>query len=161
MQTQELKDLWERLESLRAQVLELVARATDEDLAWVPAGILNPPAVILRHLAGAESFWITQVAGGHDVGRDRAQEFARPLWSRAQLLEALSRSRDRSERTFRELADRDLDEPVGRALEHRPPFAPPELTRRWAILHAMEHESYHLGQLMLLMRIRNESEAHT
>lgn len=159
MQNQELIDLWERLDKTRAQVLALLESASEEDLQYVPPGFNNPASVIARHLAGAESFWIAQVAGGHDVHRDRDLEFSKPWWSRAWALEALSKSRDLSERVFKEMDPAKMDEEVSATLVFKPAHAPEHLTRRWAILHMLEHEAYHLGQLSLLLRIARESGA--
>ena len=159
MQTQELKDLWERFEFVRKELLTLLEGATDEDLTYVPAGFRNPAAVIARHLAGAELYWIGQVVGGRDAQRNRDAEFSRPLWSRAWLLEALSKSRDLSAEVFRELDGASLDGPPASPLPIKPPYAPDPLTRRWALLHLLEHEAYHLGQLSLLLRIARESGA--
>ncbi len=159
MQNQELIDLWERLDKTRALVLELLENASEEDFAFVPPGFNNPASVIARHLAGAENFWIGQVAGGHDVHRDRNSEFSKPGWSRAWVLEALSKSRDLSERVFKEMDPAKLDEEVSATLAFKPPHAPEHLTRRWAILHALEHEAYHLGQLSILLRATRETAA--
>ena len=150
--------MWERLEAIRAQVLGLLEQAREEDLQYVPPGFRNPAAVIARHLAGAELFWIGQLVGGRDAHRDRESEFTRPWWSRAWLLEALSKSRDISEQVFRELDGTSLDQEVA-PLAHKPDFAPEHMTRRWAILHMLEHEAYHLGQLTLLLRIEHETGA--
>ena len=151
MQTRELMDLWDRLEAVRADVLRLLEDATEPELAWAPPGFRNPAAVIGRHLAGAEKFWIGQLVGGTDVKRQRDLEFSRPLWTRAALLEELSRTRDLSARVFRGLDASSLDRRV-ETLVHRPPHAPEDMTARWAILHTLEHESYHLGQLSVLLR---------
>jgi len=156
VQTQELKDLWERLERVRADLMSLLDGVGDEALAWAPPGVKNPPAVIARHLAGAESYWIGEVAGGRPANRDRASEFSRPLWSRTWLVEALTQSRAVSEQVFRGLTGAALDEAAGASLRFRPASAPAMLTRRWAILHALEHESYHLGQLSVLLRLQPE-----
>lgn len=159
MQNQELIDLWERLEYVRVQVLALLENASEEELAFVPAGFNNPACVIGRHLAGVETYWIGQVVGGIDAHRDRPAEFAKPGWPRAKVLEALSKSRDVSQKVFQSLEPAGLDGPIHLLPGFTPPHSPENPTRRFAILHVLEHESYHLGQLSVLLRIVKESGA--
>ncbi len=68
-------DYMDRLADLHSQIGEAVADLPAEALDWSPGPEMNSIGVLIVHLAGAERYWIGDVAGQDPSGRDRAAEF--------------------------------------------------------------------------------------
>ena len=45
------------------------------ELNWRPSPKSNTIGNLLKHITGAESFWIHHVVGGYETKRDRPSEF--------------------------------------------------------------------------------------
>jgi uncharacterized damage-inducible protein DinB len=133
-----------QLDSIRGEAAETVRGMSVEELGWTPlATDTSSPTVLVTHMAGSESFWIHQVAGGIDVGRDRDSEFAALPTVSAHLVAALERAGETSRGVLRGLSGTDLDE----KRPSRPGQDP--VTIRYAILHQIDHMAQHLGHLAL------------
>ena len=105
----------------------------------------NSVGVLVAHTAGAESFWIHQVVGGIDVGRDRDAEFATKDSSSAALQALLSRTGDTTRKVLS--GGPDLDKVV----VPRPGESPSSL--RYSVVHMIEHMGQHLGHLGLTKQL--------
>jgi uncharacterized damage-inducible protein DinB len=137
-------DYIDRLEDLHAQALHAMGTLPQEALDWKPGLDMNSFCVLIVHLAGAERYWIGDVAGGDPSGRIREQEFqAVGLDADAlevRLSDSLSYARGRLEKmTLQDLERECLSPRDGR-----------KFTIDWALMHALEHTALHVGQLQIL-----------
>src|SRR5215469_4260542 len=63
-----LEETWDAL-------LKAVSGADDAALYWTPGPEFNSVAILLRHLAGSERWWIGEQIGGVPAHRNRGAEF--------------------------------------------------------------------------------------
>jgi uncharacterized damage-inducible protein DinB len=128
--------------------LRLSVEALPEDALWWRANEQsNSVGNLLLHLNGNVRQWILGGVGGHANERHRAAEFAArsgPL--AAALLADLDRTLDEVDAVLARLTDADLVE--ARAIQGR------DITVLAAIFHVVEHFSQHLGQIILIAKLR-------
>ena len=134
------------LDALRQEIAETIDGMNAGALDWVPpAADTNSVAALVAHTAGAESFWIHQVVGGIDVGRDRDAEFATTGRSSADLQALLRKTGE----TTREVLNGDPD--LDKVVVARPGEPPSSL--RYSVIHMIEHMGQHLGHLGLTKQL--------
>jgi uncharacterized damage-inducible protein DinB len=116
----------------------------------------NPSSIgwLIDHMAGAEDFWINQVA------------FEEPLLVPEEVeegnLPALIAKHDlvraRTKQRLRSLSVSDLQRPVEvpQFADGWMPHAPP--TIGWVLHHVSSHEAYHIGQIVMLLRLQGLPE---
>ncbi|HEV8338074.1 MAG TPA: DinB family protein [bacterium] len=136
----------EVIEDLRGQLFKVLEPLGDADVNRSYSGLSNTIGILLRHVAGSEDYWITAVAGGSLVNRNRDAEFGHESLTKADLLGALRRTQAATERVLVGMRSEDLRAPV-KAQRARGVV---ETTKRFAILHAIQHLAYHLGQIRLM-----------
>ena len=71
----ELEDYYQRLSGLHDGLKQAIAGLSAEALDWVPGPDMNSLRVLMVHTAGAERYWIGDMAGQQPSGRDRDAEF--------------------------------------------------------------------------------------
>jgi uncharacterized damage-inducible protein DinB len=139
-----LDDVWT---SLLAAV-----RDVDEDLLqWAPGPEFNSIAILLRHLAGSERWWIGEVIGGVPAHRVRESEFVHDRPARADVLRAVEDARALTRRVLGGVGAADLSAPVPGTAHRLSSDARPD--KYWALLHYLEHLGYHRGQILLLRNL--------
>ena len=127
-------------------------KAVDDELfQWSPGSEFNSVAILLRHLAGSERWWIGEAIGGVPAHRDRDAEFVHDSPRRQDVLRSVEEARARSREVLAGVTVADLASPItaprpGRASQERP-------TKMWALLHYLEHLGYHRGQILLLRKL--------
>ena len=128
--------------------LRLAIEALPEDaLWWRPNDQSNSAGNLLLHLNGNVSQWLLGGVGGQPNARQRASEFAaRSGPARTVLLADLEGTLDEVDRLLAELTDADLLE--SRTIQGR------EISVLGAIFHVVEHFSQHLGQIILIAKMR-------
>jgi uncharacterized damage-inducible protein DinB len=141
---------WHMIEDLRRQVLEAVAPLDDAAINRAVPPLANTIGILLRHLAGSERYWITEVAGGRPINRDRDAEFAPAPVRKADLVAAIERVRGESRAVVESFTAADL---LVEVVAHRPRGVTRE-TRAGALLHVTQHLAYHLAQIRFLVRLR-------
>jgi uncharacterized damage-inducible protein DinB len=140
-----LDDVWNSL-------LAAVREVDDDLLQWSPGPEFSSIAMLLRHLAGSERWWIGEVIGGVPAHRVREAEFVHDRPARAGVLRAVDESRALTRRVLSGVRAADLAAPLpvenARRLsaEARP-------DKYWALLHYLEHLGYHRGQILLLRNL--------
>lgn len=144
------------LDDLRGQIAELIAELPAEALNWRPIEggdehVTNSLAVMVAHAAGAEHFWIHEVAGGQPPTRDRPAEFVTEVEGPEPLLEKLEINRQESRKVLAGLTTADLD--GSRQAGDR------TVPMRWAILHAIEHTALHLGHMQITYQLWSSGQA--
>jgi uncharacterized damage-inducible protein DinB len=146
-----LDDVWE---SLLAAVREI----DDELLQWCPGPKFNSAAILLRHLAGSERWWIGEQIGGVPAHRVRDAEFVHDNPSRAAVLKAVEEARALTRRVLSGVTAAELAAPVPAKTERL--SSPEQPSKYWALLHYLEHLGYHRGQILLLRNLgRNVAAA--
>jgi uncharacterized damage-inducible protein DinB len=134
--------------SLHAAVQDLPAAAMD----WAPGPEMNSIAVLLAHTTGSLRYWIGDVALGDPSSRVREREFQTRGLSSAEMLRSLDAVMDYTRSALPRLSLEDL--PKKRALEKE------TVTYSWALLHALEHASLHLGHIQLTSQLWKQFHSH-
>ncbi|HEY0080778.1 MAG TPA: DinB family protein [Pyrinomonadaceae bacterium] len=120
---------------------------SDEEVWWRANPASNSIGNLMLHLAGNVGQWIVGGVGGSAVERVRQQEFdERRILPRAELLSRLAR-------TIAE-ADRVLAELTVESLSERRLIQGNDVTVLEAVYHVVEHFSMHMGQIILLAKMR-------
>jgi uncharacterized damage-inducible protein DinB len=124
-------------------------KLTPEQLLWKPQGC-DSIGKILAHMAGCENFWINELAGlGPILLRDPLPESDAEC-----LLLAYEKVRAQTEGILHSLKETDLKRVVD-VPEFSDGWEPPSTpTLHWVFHHVFDHESYHCGQIALLMRMQ-------
>jgi uncharacterized damage-inducible protein DinB len=136
---------FERLHADAARALEGLPAAA---LNWRPLEgdeSTNSLAMTAAHMAGSERFWVGEVAGERPAHRDREAEFHVTAGSAGDLTALLDQALAVSRESLGSLAPAKLDETV--TTRDR------TVTRRWAVLHAIEHIAVHLGHMQLTRQL--------
>lgn len=133
----------ERLEALHADIAQVIDGLPPQALDWVVGPAINSIAVLVTHLAGAERYWIGDVAGQTPSNRDRAAEFRVQGLDSATLQQRLDTVLAECRTILAGLTIDDL------SAERLAPRDQQFYTVAWALLHALEHSAQHLGHLQL------------
>lgn len=135
-----------RLDIIRAQAREAVQGLGADALNWTPAAPeTNSVAALVHHMWGVERFFIRQVVGGRDIGRDRDAEFAAHAATAEELQRLLDEAKRDTEATLGALRDAQLT-------EHRD-HGGNAWTVLGLLLYAITHLSEHLGHLELTLQL--------
>ncbi len=132
-----------------AEYLGKIERATEglrEDQIWWRANERsNSIANLLLHLDGNLGQWVLSGLLGEPMTRRRSAEFeARAGSSRDELLRRLARTVERCRSGIAALTDADLA-----TIRHIQTY---DVDGYAALFHAVEHMSYHTGQIVLLAK---------
>jgi len=137
------------LEDLHRQVREAIAPLSDDDINRSVPGLQNTVGILLRHIAGAERYWIGEVAGGQAAHRHRDAEFGHDRLKKADVLIELDRAAALCRAVLERLTAADLLTEV----EVQRSSGKVKETRAFAVLHATQHLAYHLGQLRYMAKL--------
>jgi uncharacterized damage-inducible protein DinB len=123
-----------------------VAALSDDGLWWRPAPGTNSAGNLLLHLAGNLSMWVLESLGGISYRRDRAGEFAAEGGAtKEELLARLTEVVEGCMGVMRGLSDDALDGLVSVQNHY-------DVDGRAALFHAVEHMSYHTGQIVWIAK---------
>lgn len=137
--------LEEYLDKIRIAVDRLDDLLQDDELWWRPAPGTNSIGNLLLHLAGNLSLWILAGVGGQEYERDRAGEFAATGGEGAEeLLARLTDVVAACRRVLEGLEGRDLAEELD--------IQSYRVDLLGAVFHAVEHMSYHTGQIVWIVK---------
>ena len=137
------------LETLHNDIFAAGGPLTDREVNWASPQLSNSIGILLRHVAGSERHWIIEVVGGRKVPRDRDAEFGREPLSKEAVIADLRAAYDEVHAVVASLGAADL------AREIEIPFRNERrvLPAGWALLHSLQHTSYHLGQIQLFKKM--------
>jgi uncharacterized damage-inducible protein DinB len=132
-----------------AEYLDKIERSTaalpDAALWWRANERSNSIANLVLHLRGNLSLWILAGLGGERYARHRAGEFAtRAETPRAELVAGLATTVEQCRAVLRRLTPDELD--------RRREIQGYTVDGNGALFHAVEHMSYHTGQIVLLAK---------
>jgi uncharacterized damage-inducible protein DinB len=137
------------IEALRRQLLETVEPLDDVQINHAVPGLRNSAGILLKHLIGSERYWIGEVAGGRPAHRNRDAEFEQEPVRKADLLAELERVAAQTRDVLEHLTPADLLQEV----EVKRTGGTVRETKTEALLHAMHHLAYHLGQIRYLAKL--------
>lgn len=136
-------DYYDRLSDLHHDLAAAVEGLPVEALDWQPGPETNSLAVLLTHTAGAERYWIGEVAGEEAADRVRAEEFEVDGRTAEELVALLNRALAHSRSVLSRLSIHNLAEARVASMQGR------SVTVSWALLHALEHTAVHLGHAQI------------
>ena len=133
------------LEEYLAKIAFVMERLPAERLWWRPAPETNSAGNLLLHLCGNLSLWLLANVGGEPFVRDRAGEFAATGGADAgELRGRLADVVGRCAALLRRLDEADLSRPL-RVQGY-------DTDVLGVVFHAVEHMSYHTGQVLFLLK---------
>ncbi len=136
----------EVIEDLRGQLFKVLDQLDEADINRTFPGLQNTIGILLRHMAASENYWISGVAGGGSQARNRDAEFGREPLAKQDLVRTVREAQAGTERVLTGLRAADLQAPV-QAERARGTV---QTTKAFALMHALQHLAYHLGQIRLL-----------
>jgi uncharacterized damage-inducible protein DinB len=141
------------LDSCHNGILGALEGLPVEALDWSPGPEMNSLSVLVFHTTGSERYWIGDVAMDEFSNRDRAAEFA----VRAVTQEVLKKRLDDASAYAREALGRlSLEDLEGSRMDKSHDRT---VTVAWALLHALEHASVHLGHIQLTRDLWKQTQA--
>jgi diamine N-acetyltransferase len=136
-------NLYDRLHKLHQDIAQVLQGLPQDALDWTPATDMNSLAVLVVHTAGAERYWIGDVAGQRPSKRDREAEFQTVGLDAAALLGRLDEAEACAQEVLETLTLADLEAQRTSPRDGRP------YTVGWALAHALEHTGLHLGHMQI------------
>ncbi|MBI4886865.1 MAG: DUF1572 family protein [Acidobacteria bacterium] len=133
------------LKEYPAQIDACLDVLTDEDIWWRPHEQSNAAATLVVHLSGSNRYYLEQVIGGRDIGRDRAAEFAARGGSKAHVRETWLAARRAVEAVLDALQPSQLAQTTDATGK----------TMTWAqvLLHVTHHNAVHMGQIVWITKM--------
>lgn len=147
-----LEDYWERLQALHEGIESAIEVLPLAALDWVPGPDMNSLGVLVTHVAGAERYWIGDVAGHDPSGRDRAAEFRTQGADAAALKTRLAETLAHSRAVLEKLTLPDLEARCVSPRDGR------RFTVAWSLAHALEHTALHLGHIQLTRQLWHQRQ---
>ena len=136
-----------RILELHAEIQKILETLPPEALEWTPAPEMSTITVLVTHLTGAERFLIGDIIMETPTGRDRSAEFSARGASPADLIARLRLAEQDLERWLGTLKLEDLEK------SHLHPRHGKQVSASFALLHALEHASEHLGHIQLTAQL--------
>ena len=135
---------YEELQALHEEMEGVLAAVPAEALDWQPAPSLNSLAVLADHTAGAERYWIGDVAGQEHFDRVREQEFKTRGKDAQELRGRLRSVLEHSYGVLKGLSVEDLQEMRGAWRDDT------DYSVAWALVHALQHTAMHVGHMQMV-----------
>ena len=143
------------LRSSHTDILKALDGLLPAALDWTPGPDMNSISVLVFHLTGAERFWIGDVAAQDPIERDRDAEFRVHDLSVDVLKKRLADNLEYARTILEKFTIQDLETTRVSARDGR------EFSVAWALLHALEHDTLHLGQIQLTRQLWEQSKGNT
>jgi uncharacterized damage-inducible protein DinB len=143
------------LQQCHTDILQALEGLPSTALDWAPGPDMNSINVLIYHLTGSERFWIGDVAAQESSNRNRDAEFKVHGIEMDVLKKRLADNVEYAQRILNTMSLSDLE------LVHTTPGNDRGHTVAWALFHALEHSSVHLGQIQLTRQLWEQSQANT
>ena len=143
----------DRLQNCHNDILQAVDGLTSSALDWAPGPDMNSISVLVFHLTGAERFWIGDVAAQDPKERDREAEFRVRDVEADILKKRLADTLEYARNMLDSFTIQDLE------TTRKSPRDGREFTVAWALLHALDHATEHLGQIQLTRQLWEQSKS--
>ena len=135
------------LQERHNEILEALEGLPSAALDWTPGPDMNSISVLIFHLTGAERYWIGDVASQDPKERDRDAEFRVREVGMDVLRKRSTDNLEYARNALNRFTIQDLEATRISARDGR------SFTVAWALLHALEHTTLHLGQIQLTRQI--------
>ncbi|MBZ0111398.1 MAG: DUF1572 domain-containing protein [Thermoanaerobaculia bacterium] len=133
------------VEEYRQKIELAVRRLSEDQVWWRPHPSSNSVGNLLLHLSGNLSMWVLEGLGGIRYERHRSEEFsADRSVTRDDALERFSLTAAKCVGVIELLNEGALHEPVT--------VQTYEVNRLGVLFHAVEHLSYHTGQILMVCK---------
>ena len=143
------------LQQRHNEILEALEGLPSDALDWSPGPDMNSISVLVFHLTGAERYWIGDVAAQDPKERDRDAEFRVHNVEMDVLKKRLGDNLEYARKALETFTVQDLETTLISARDGR------KFTVTWALLHALEHTTLHLGQIQLTRQLWEQAKGHT
>lgn len=151
----QIKPFIETIDQLHEDIYKAVEPLSDEEINWRHPHLTNTVGILLRHVAGSERYWIIEVVSGKPIQRKRDLEFGRDRLEKAPLLANLRAAQQEVTAAVGSLSAAQLVDEIVQTYRD----LPRRLTKSWAVLHSIQHTSYHLGQIQLFAKMATKGAA--
>jgi uncharacterized damage-inducible protein DinB len=146
------KDYLNLLQDCHNGILQAIEGLPAEALDWVPGEDMNSISVLVFHTTGSVRFWIGDIASQESSNRDRDAEF-RVRGVGVDILEKrLADNLEYARGVLEKMSLQDLERTRVRPSDGR------EFTVAWAVMHALEHATSHLGQIQITRQLWEQKE---
>jgi uncharacterized damage-inducible protein DinB len=145
------KDYLNLLQECHNSILGALEGLPPAALDWTPGPDMNSISVLVFHLTGAERYWIGDVAAQDPTERDRDAEFRVHDVEMDVLKKRLANNLDYARHVLDKMSLQDLETSRVRPSDGR------EFTVAWALLHALDHATSHLGQIQITRQLWEQS----
>ncbi|HET9589456.1 MAG TPA: DinB family protein [Anaerolineales bacterium] len=136
------------------EILESLEGMPPAALDWTPGPEMNSISVLVFHLTGAERYWIGDVAAQDPKERDRDAEFRVRDVGMDVLKKRLADPLEYARSTLETFTLRDLEATRVSARDGR------NFSVAWALLHALEHATLHLGQIQITRQLWEQAKGN-
>ena len=140
------KDYLNLLQDCHNSILEALEGLPPDALDWNPGPDMNSVSVLVVHLTGAERYWIGDIAAQDPNERDRDAEFRVHNVEMDILKKRLADNLEYARSTLNKFTIQDLE-------TMRVTASGREYTAGWALLHALDHATLHLGQIQITRQL--------
>ena len=140
------------LEDCHQNILKALEGLPSEALDWSPGADMNSISVLVTHLTGAERYWIGDIATQEPSQRDRDAEFKVHDLGLDVLTKRLADYLEYARNALGNFPIEDLG--VKRTSRNGE-----VVTVAWALLHALEHATLHLGQIQLTRQLWEQTKS--
>jgi uncharacterized damage-inducible protein DinB len=134
------------LQESHSEILEALEGLPPAAFDWIPGQDMNSISVMVVHLTGAERYWIGDVAAQDPSNRDRDAEFRVHDLSMDVLKRKLADNLEYARKALNNFTLEDLQ--TKRSAKNGE-----TVSVAWALLHALEHTTLHLGQIQLTRQL--------
>jgi uncharacterized damage-inducible protein DinB len=135
------------LQERHNEILEALEGLPSAALDWTPGPDMNSISVLVFHLTGAERYWIGDVAAQDPTERDRDAEFRVHDVEMDVLKNRLADNLEYARNVLDKMDIQDLETTRVSARDGH------NFTVAWALLHALEHATLHLGQIQITRQL--------
>ena len=143
------------LQTCHTDILKALDGLPPAALDWTPGSDTNSISVLVFHLTGAERYWIGDVAAQDPTERNRDAEFKVHDVGLDVLKKRLIDNTEYARTALEKFTIQDLEATRVSARDGR------EFTVAWALIHALEHSTLHLGQIQLTRQLWEQLKDNT
>ncbi|MFX0065134.1 MAG: DinB family protein [Candidatus Hermodarchaeota archaeon] len=151
-----IKSLAEFLDEVHESLERAIEGIKIQELNWRSSPNSNSIGNLLKHILGAEAFWIHHIIGGRETRRVRASEFETQEFQFNQLLEEFFQVKEQTKLVLAEVRDEQLIEL--RTYWSQLSNQTKETTVFWCLMHIIEHSALHIGQILFIRKMYGDSQ---